>query len=185
MSQTLTNRVEAIKNTPGTGENVQVSEINSAFDKFDNHFIPACKIHNTTQVIASGGSTALQFSSTNFDSYAARSEGAMADLSNDRITIRKAGLYFVRVNGVWLPGTAAGVLRMDLLINAISGNAVFAPAPAGSISQEVVGFYILAVNDLITAAVTQTTGANRSLDYNTYPNIFNLEAIWMGNVVEV
>lgn len=187
MSQTLTDRVEAIKNTPGTGELVQVAEINSAFDKFDNHFIPACKIHNNvTQTVVSGsGQNLLQFNQTIFDSYAARAEGAMADLNNDKIIIRKAGLYMLRANVLANAGTAAGILRLDLLINAGTINSRFDPATAQAQSQELIQFQVCAVNDAITAAVQQTTGANRVYDRNTYSNIFNLEAIWVGSTVEV
>jgi hypothetical protein len=187
MAQTVTDRVQAIKNTPGTGEQVSIAEINSAFDKFDNHFVPACKIHNsTTQAIGSGaGQIKLQFNTTLIDTYAARSEGAMADLSNDLIKIRKAGLYWVRANVLWLTGTAAGILRTDLLINGSTNNATFCAGTAQATSQTVEGLYLLAVNDEITAGVQQTTGASRTLDRNTYQNIYNLEAYWVGGGTEV
>jgi hypothetical protein len=45
--------------------------------------------------------------------------------------------------------------------------------------------YLLAVNDEITAGVQQTTGASRTLDRNTYQNIYNLEAYWVGGGTEV
>lgn len=187
MSQTLTSRVEAIKNTPGTGENVQISEINSAFDKFDNHFIPACKIYgNAQQVIASGGGQVqLLYDTVGFDTYSARSEGAMADLSNDRIIIRRAGLYLLRVNTLFLAGTAAGILRLDMAVNGATALSTFDNGTAQASSLEAWQFRILAPGDLITAFVQQTTGANRTIDDNTYPNINNLEAIWLGSAVEV
>jgi len=91
VSQTLTDRVKAIKNTPGTGENVLVSEINAAFDKFDNHFIPFCKIQGAApQIIGSGaGQVQVTFDTTRTDTYAARSEGAMADLANDELSFAR------------------------------------------------------------------------------------------------
>jgi hypothetical protein len=187
MSQTLTDRVEAIKNTPGTGELVQIAEINSAFDKFDHHFIPACKIQgNAQQTITSGvGQVQLLYDTTVIDTYAARSEGAMAELANDRIRIRKAGLYMLRVNTIFLAGTAAGILRLDMAVNGTTDLSTFDHGVAQASSLEAWQFRILAVNDLITAFVQQTTGANRTIDDNTYPNINCLEAIWLGNATEV
>lgn len=187
MSQTLTDRVKAIKNTPGTGENVLIAEINAAFDKFDGHFIPACKIQGSAdQNITSGaGQVQIQYDTTVIDTYSARSEGPMADLANDRIVIRKTGLYLVRCNILWNSGTAAGILRGDLAINGTTSNSCFDGGIAAALSQEVWGMYSLAAGALITAFVQQTTGATRALTDNTYQNINNLEAIWLGSAVEV
>lgn len=187
MSQTLTDRVKAIKNTVGTGENVLIAEINAAFDKFDNHFIPACKIYgNAPQVVVSGsGQNQILYDTTRIDTYSARSEGPMADLANDRITIRKAGLYMLRVNTLFLAGTAAGILRLDMAVNGVTDMSAFDDGDAQAATLEAWQFRILAVNDLITAFAQQTTGANRTLDDNTYNNLNCLEAIWLGNAVEV
>ena len=185
MTQILTNRVKAIKNTPDTGEQVQIAEINAAFDKLDNHFIPACKIRHTNQSINHNTFTTSQFSITTLDTYAARSEGPMADLVNDKIIIRKAGIYLLRFNNLWLAGTAGGVVRSDLMKNGNPNNAVFDPGPAGAISQVVQHFELLAVNDEISARVFQTSGVARSVDFNTYDHVLELSAIWMGAGVEV
>lgn len=187
MSQTLTDRLKMIKNTPGTGENVLIAEINSAFDKADNHYIPMCKIQGAApQVITSGaGQVQVLFDTTRIDTYAARSEGPMADLANERIVIRKAGLYYLKYNVVWLTGTAAGVLRCDMAINGTTDLSCFDVGVAAATSMEMSQFRILAANDLITAFVQQTTGANRTLDDNTYANINCLEAVWLGSAVEV
>lgn len=187
MTQQLTNRVKAIKNDPGTGELAQISEINAAFDKFDNHFIPMCKIQGAApQVITSGaGQVQVQFDTTRIDTYSARSEGPMADLANDWIKIRKAGLYYIKFNTLWLTGTAAGIIRLDVAINGTTDLSAFDIGVANSMTQEISEYRILAVNDQITAFVQQTTGANRTLDDNTYPNINCLEAVWMGAAVEV
>ncbi len=188
MSQTLTDRVKAIKNTPGSGEFAQVIELNGAFDKLDNHFIPACKIRNTTagQVVVSGsGQNKLQYDATLIDTYAARSEGPMADLANDKIVIRKAGLYLLRANTLANAGTAGGILRLDLGINGTTNNSVFDTGTVQATSQEISTFAIMAVNDYVEAFVQQTTGANMTYSNNTYPHIFNLEAYWMGGAVEV
>lgn len=187
MAQTLTDRLKMIKNTPGTGENVLIAEINSAFDKADNHFIPMCKIQGAApQVITSGaGQVQILFDTTRIDTYAARSEGPMADLANDKIIIRKAGLYYLKLNSLWLTGTAAGITRLDMAINGTTDLSAFDIGVAASITQEISQFRILAVNDVITAFAQQTTGANRTLDDNTYANINCLEAVWMGSAVEV
>lgn len=185
MTQTLTDRVKAIKNQDD--EFVDIDELNSAFDKFDAHFIPMCKIHGSApQVIGSGaGQVQIQYDATRIDTYSARSEGAMADLANDRIIIRKAGLYLLRANSLFLAGTAAGILRLDMAINGTTDLSAFDTGTAQATSIEAWQFRIMAVNDVITAFVQQTTGANRTLDDNTYQNINNLEAIWMGSAVEV
>lgn len=187
MAQTLTDRVKAIKNTPGTGELAQISEINSAFDKLDGHFIPACKIQgNAQQTITSGaGQVQLLYDTTLIDTYSARAEGPMASLASDRITIRKAGLYLLRVNTLFLAGTAAGILRLDMAINGTTDLSTFDSGTAQATSLEAWQLRILAVNDLITAFVQQTTGANRTIDDNTYSNVNTLEAIWLGSAVEV
>jgi hypothetical protein len=186
MSQTLTALKKAIKNTPGTGELAQVSELNDAFDKFDNNFVPACKIRNSaTQVIATGTPTDLQYNATAFDSFAARSEGPMADLSNDRIQIRKAGVYIVKANSWITTVSAVGVMRMDLRINGAATKVCQEIATNTIITQDVWDIMLLAVNDLITCNVNQTSGANRNYSDNTLPNGFELSAVWLGSIIEV
>lgn len=183
MAQTLTNRVEAIKND--NDENILIAEINSAFDKFDNHFIPACKIRNTNQSIPHNVTTNVQFSATTVDSYSARDEGDMADLANDRILIRKTGLYLITFNNLWLSGSAPGLLRSDIVKNGTSVNAVFDPGTAAALSQKVEHSELLTAGDIITARVFQTSGVARSIDHNTYDNVLELSAVWQGSVVEV
>lgn len=185
MTQALTNRVKAIKNDPGSGEQVQVAEFNSAFDKFDNHFIPACKIRATNQSIPNNAFTAVDFTLTTLDTYSARSEGAMADLANNKIIIRKAGIYKCMFKSLWLAGTAAGVLRSDLQKNGAPNDTWFDPGVAGACSQIVTHEELLAVNDEISARVFQTTGVARSIDYNTYDHVLELAVIWVGAGVEV
>jgi len=185
MAQTLTDRLKMIKND--NDENVLIAELNAALDKADGHFIPMCKIQgNAQQVIGSGaGQVQLQYDTTVIDTYAARSEGPMAVLANDRIIIRKAGLYLLRVNTLFLAGTAAGILRLDMAVNGTTDLSTFDNGTAQASSLEAWQFRILAANDLITAFVQQTTGANRTIDDNTYPNVNCLEAVWLGSAVEV
>lgn len=186
MSQTLTNRVEAVNNTPGTGENVLVAEINSNNNKFDHHFIPACKIWSSVdQSLPNNVQTQLLYNTTIFDSYATRSEGAMADLANDRIVIRKAGLYKVRASNLLVAGVAAGIIRSNLAINGVVTNSTFDGPEASAKSQEISGEYILAEGDLITCLMQQNQGSARLNTNNTYQNIFCLSAIWQGNITEI
>lgn len=185
MAQTLTSRVEAILNTPGTGEAAQIAELNTNFSKLDNHFIPACKIRNTNQSIPHNTFTAVQFGTTTLDTFSSRSEGDMADLANDKIIIRKAGIYLIRFNNLWLSGTAAGILRSDLMKNGSPNNAVFDMAPTGAVSQIVQHFDLLAANDEISARVFQTSGVARSIDHNTYDHVLELSVVWLGAGVEV
>lgn len=186
MAETLTNRVKAIKNTPGTGEFADISEVNSAFDKFDNHFIPACKIWSSIdQSIPNNVQTQLLYDTAIFDSYAARAEGPMADLANDRITIRKAGLYYVHASNLLVAGVAAGIIRTNLAINGIVTNSVFDGPQAAAKSQDIFGEYVLAVNDKITCNIQQNQGSARLNTNNTYQNIFTLAAIWQGSITEV
>lgn len=186
MAQSLTSRVKAIKNTPGTGEQVQISEVNSAFDKFDHHFVPACKIWSSIdQSIPNNVVTNLLFNQTIFDSYAARSEGPMADLSNDRIIIRKDGLYRVRCKVLANAGTAAGIIRLNLATNGTVNNSNFLGPEAAAVSQEISDTYVLSNGDNISASVQQSQGSSRVYTNNTYQNIFTLSAVWIGNATEV
>jgi hypothetical protein len=186
MSQTLTDRLKMIKNTPGSGENVLIAEINAALDKADNDFRPACKIWSSVdQSIPNNVSTALLYNTTLTDSYAARSEGPMADLANDRIVIRKAGLYLCGCSILANAGTAAGIMRLNMAINGTVNKSIFDPAPAAAKSQEICEPYVLAASDNISASVQQSQGSSRVYTNNTYQNIFALWAIWLGSVTEV
>lgn len=186
MAQTLTDRVKAVKNTPGTGENVSIAEINSAFDKLDNHFIPACKIWSSIdQSLPNNVNTQLQYNTTIFDTYAARSEGPMADLSNDWIIIRKPGLYYVHASNLLVAGVAAGIIRSNLAINGTVNNSVFDGPQAAAKSQDIFGEYLFAAGDKITCMIQQSQGSARLNTNNTYQNIFTLAAMWSGNNVEV
>lgn len=186
MTELLTNRVKAIKNVPTTGEFVDVSEINSAFDKFDNHYVPACKIWSSVdQSIPNNVNTQLLYNTTIFDSYSARAEGPMADLANEWIIIRKAGLYTVHASNLMVAGVAAGIIRSNLAINGVVSNSIFDGPEAAAKSQDIFGEYVLAVNDKITCFIQQNQGSARINTNNTYQNVFCLSAIWKGSVTEV
>lgn len=184
MTQTLTSRVKAIKNDDA--ETVLISELNSGFDKFDNHFIPACMIeNNAVQSVPSGGLQLMTYNATIYDSFAARSEGAMADLSNDRIICRKAGVYDVEAT-IWTTTlSATGVMSLGLYVNG-NGIKMEQVVPGNNqVTQSVHDSIVLAVNDVITVNAIQTSGAARNYTRNTWPHGFSLSAMWKGSVVEV
>lgn len=186
MAQSLTSRVKAIKNTPGTGEFADISEINSAFDKFDNSFVPSCMIENTAvQSIPNTGLQQLQFNATIWDSFAARSEGPMADLSNDRIICRKTGLYTVG-SRIWTTTiSAVGVMSLGIYVN---GNGQVMEQRTPGAQQEVQSVQDdipLTAGDVIIVNAIQTSGAPRNYSKNTWPHGFVLWATWKGALVEV
>jgi hypothetical protein len=186
MTQTLTTRVKAIKNTPGTGELVQVSEFNSAFDKFDNHFVPACKLRNSiAQSIPHNVGTFLQYDTVALDTYAGRTDGPMADLVNDQIIIQRDGLYFVKANIWTLTVSATGVMRLDITVNGGIQQTVLEQAVATTNTQGIRDFLNLSVGDLVKIKATQTSGAARSYGDNTIPGGFEFGVVWYGAGVEV
>lgn len=190
MAQTVTNRVKAILNTPGTGENVQISELNTNFDKLDNSFVPSAKIYLntgvTTQTLVNNTATAHDYDNTDHDTYSARAEGAMADLAGNRIVIRKAGIYMLAVSTGW-NGNATGVRRLMLFKNAaIIGHIEISPAPAGFVTS--IGLAtpeVCAVNDAFTVQTIQTSGGPLDVANGTIVKACFLAATWMGASVEV
>lgn len=186
MAQSLTNRVKAIKNTPGTGEFADVSEINAAFDKFDNDFRPMCKIENTAvQSIPSGGLQQLQYNGIIYDSYAARSEGPMADLSNDRIICRKSGMYTVGARIWTTTPSATGVMSLGIYVNG-NGQVMEQLTPgAQQCTQSVIDDIELVNGDILIVNAIQTSGAARNYTRNTWPNGFTFWCNWKGTDTEV
>lgn len=184
MSQTLTDRVEAIKNTPGTGENVLVAEINSAFDKFDNHFIPAAKLRNTVaQSVPNNAVTGVVYNTVVYDSYAARSEGAMANAATETITIRKTGLYLI-VNKVAFLASVVGVRRLDINKNgALFHTKTRAGFTGGANVVDISTIEVLTAGDTITSSAYQNFGS--ALDTDPGNNGVELSVAWLGTVVEV
>ena len=182
MAQTLTTRVEAIKNDDL--ENVLVAEINSAFDKFDNHFIPAAKLRNTVlQTIPNNAVTGVVYNTVLYDSYAARSEGAMANAATETITIRRAGLYLI-VNKVAFLASAVGVRRLDINKNgALFHTKTRLGFTGGSNVVDISVIEVLAANDTITSSAYQNFGAG--LDTDPGNNGVELSVVWIGAVVEV
>lgn len=186
MSQTTTDRVKAIKNTPGTGEFVQVSEINDAFDKLDNHFVPAAKMVNSVaQSIPNNAITTATYNTTLFDTYAGRGEGPMANNSTETITIRKSGLYLVTANNSFAVN-ATGVRRADIRKNGTSILSIVNGAFTGGATTLCLSdIFDLDANDTITCVVFQTSGAALDCDGNTFAEGKSLSAVWVGSPVEV
>lgn len=190
MTQQLTSLKKAIKNDPGTGELVSVAELNAAFDKFDNHFIPSCKIYaDVTQSIPNASTTQVAYNQNRHDSFAGRSEGAMADASNDRIIIRFAGLYRVTTH-VSFATNATGYRAVSIKKNAsvIKRVTTDANGTAGIDTSFGVSDDIdCAVNDLITATCLQTSGAALNADptLGGIQDNVSLTVTWLGRITEV
>lgn len=184
MGQTLTSLKKAIKND--NAENVDITEINSAFDKFDNNFVPACMIENTAvQSIPNTGLQLLQYNAIIYDTFAARSEGPMADLSNDRIIIRKTGLYTVTARIWTTTAIAAGVMFLGIYVNGNGITSVQKTPGAQQETQEVTDDLLLNSGDLVTINAIQNSGAPRNYSKNTWPHGFSFAAKWIGSAVEV
>lgn len=184
MAQTLTSRVGAIKNTPGTGEQVSIAEVDAAFDLFDNHFIPTAKLIRTAaspQSVPNNAATGVDYNSTAFDSYATRPEGAMADTTNDRIIIRKDGTYIISAGGSFA-ANATGVRRLDIVKNGVTlagDTALGFTGAANGLSFSAP--FDLVIGDLITVNVFQNSGAGLVWDLNTFAEGNFLSAVWQGS----
>lgn len=181
MGETLTDRVKAIKNDDL--EFVNIAEINAAFDKFDNHFIPSAKLISTvTQTIPNNTVTKLTYSAIGHDSYSARAEGPMASLATDDITVRKAGLYIVSAGYTWV-SNATGVRRIDIVKNGVStaGDIKLGYVGGGN-SITVTTPLVLAVNDVISISVFQNSGAPLDVNNNAFPEGNWLGVVWAGSI---
>ena len=192
MSQTLTDRVKAIKNTPGTGENVLVSEINGAFDKFDNNFVPSAKIVNTaTQAVTSGSTQPIVFNTTRHDTYAARAEGPMADLLNDLIVIRKNGLYMVSLSADFAGNVStAGYRAISIKRGATIMKRITQDANTVTnvdTAMELSDIFVLTAGDQISATALQTSGVSINLDptIGGVNDSVSLAVAWLGGSTEV
>jgi hypothetical protein len=183
MTQTLTSRLGLIKNTPGTGEQVNIAEINSAFDEIDDNFVPAAKIINTNaapQTVPNNAATQILYNATAFDSYSSRPEGPMADTTNDQIIIRKDGVYIVTCGGNFA-ANATGVRRLDVLKNGVTQGGDTAAGFTGAANGLSYSLSLSLFNgDLVTAKAFQNSGAGLVWDLNTFIEGNFLSAIWVG-----
>lgn len=186
MSQTLTTRVNAILNTPGTGELVSLAELNTNFSKFDNHFIPAAKMHFTgVQTLTDNVSATQDFDVVSYDTFAARAEGAMINLATNQIIVRRAGVYnIVGANG--FASNGAGLRRSSIQINGTAIAHTECPPAVGGVTGLIVATTeLLAVNDAITLVTIQTSGGNLGVSNGGFTKAIFLSAVWAGAGVEV
>ena len=179
MTVTTTNRL--LMSKPDDDEFVSVALLNANWDKADADFRPAAKmVASAAQSIVTATTTKCAYNVTNFDSYAARPEGAMINLTNDEITIRKAGLYLVTTSGSFA-ANATGVRRLDIRKNGTSLVSDTRVASAQTCGLHLAGIFAFAVNDLITAACFQNSGGNLNIDGNTFADGMELSVLWLGS----
>jgi len=176
---TPTNRLLLPK--PGGSEFVdEVAHIGIAYDKIDDNFIPCCKLRaSVVQSFADGTPITVGFNVTLFDTYAARGEGPMADLTNDRIIIRKDGIYIFEGSLLFDPD-AIGFRGLRPVINGVGQYEDFEvghPNHFGS-----VGFckpYNLTAGDLLTMIGIQNAG--HALDTELlFVDSISMSATWVG-----
>lgn len=181
MTVTLTNRL--LMSKPDVNELVSIALINNNMDLADANFIPAAKMHaSVAQTFTTGVQTAVAYNVTDYDSYAARSEGAMVNLGTDLITIRKAGLYLVKAQIV-MTANATGTRRFDIQKNGANQIAMHMQGLAGVFANEiVVGQLVCAVNDTIGATQNQNSGGNLASISGSFPDETTLEVTWLGSI---
>lgn len=186
MAQSLTSLLKMIKNTPGTGEQVQIAEINSALDKTDNRFTPGCMIAFTgSQSPASATFTDSDYNQIRHDSFAGRAEGPMADISANVITIRKDGMYFLKTASGFTTN-ATGQRRIAIMVNGTEQvNWERAADAGGPVMLECSIALALVSGDVIKSQIRQTSGGALGVSANTALNGCHLSAHWLGSAVEV
>lgn len=187
MTQSLTQRLDLIKNIPGTGEQVNIAEINAAFDQIDANKIPAAKMRRNagTQAIATATTTTVDFDVVTYDTWALESEGAMADITGNQMNIKIDGIYMVSAGVVY--NTAAtgfralgvalnGVITPYKLRHFIDANAAV-PTPVAVCKP-----MPLSAGDVLTCHVIQNSGGSVNLDQSglTAEDAIYLEAVWQG-----
>jgi len=180
MSVTTTPRLLLSK--PDATELIAISLLNNNMDAIDSDFRPAAKMKATSdQTLTNATVTVLGYNAVDYDSYAARPEGAMVNLTTDLITIRKAGLYLV-INKVAFAPNATGVRRLDLNINGsfFETHAVGAYASANN-TLIMVSPLVLAVNDTLGGAAYQNSTASLAVVGTASQGVY-LAAIWLGNI---
>lgn len=188
MSQTLTQRLDLIKNNPGTNEQVSVAEINSAFDNIDANLVPAAKIRKAagTQAIVTATTTTVDYDSVSYDTWSGSAEGAMADITANTITAKIDGLYHVEA-GVCFDSNVTGFRALGVALNGaitpfklrhfITGLLGGVPTPV-----KVSGDIPMVAGDVLTVRVIQNSGVNLNLDQSgaTAEDAIYLSATWIG-----
>lgn len=182
MTVSLTNRL--LMSKPDNAEFIAVSLLNGNWDKADSDFRPAAQmLANVNQTITNNTTVQVQYNVTGYDSYAARSEGAMVNLGTDTITIRKAGLYYVFCNAHFAAG-ATGTRRLQIAKNGTNLTPHQEPSPSSgaSNSMPIMEPIVCAVNDTITANCFHTQGANLDLTNLGFSDGNYLAVIWAGSI---
>ena len=186
MAQTLTSLLKMILNTPGTNEQVQISELNSNFSKIDNRFTPGCMMAFTgSQSPATATYTDSDYNQIRYDSFAARSEGPMADIGTNQITIRKDGPYLLKAaSGFTTNGT--GQRRISIMVNGVEQvNWERAADAGGPVMLECSIVLLMTAGDVVKSQIRQTSGGALGVTANTALNGCHLSANWFGSAVEV
>lgn len=168
---------------PDNAEFISVALLNGNWDKADANFIPAAQMKTSTnQAITNNLTTKVAYDITAYDSYAARSEGAMVNLTNDEITIRKAGLYSVTALASFA-ANATGIRRLQIAKNGATITPFQQPtvSSGGSTSMIVHELLVLAVNDIISVNCFQTSGGNLDLTNLGFADGNNVCVAWLGN----
>lgn len=181
MAETLTTRLQLIKND--VVELVNINEINAAFDKIDNNYIPTAELLNTTtHSIPVNVTTKMAFNVINFDSYATNVAGAMANVVSNDITIRKTGVYNVSAYGTFdLNGT--GIRRVGYFKNGatqfVNQQLSNASYPVSlSVSKNV---YLVA-GDVIAGSCYHTANVAINITNNGFPEGCGISVSWLGSI---
>lgn len=134
--------------------------------------MPAVRVfHNAAQSITSATPTNLAFNSERIDQ-ASNAADTMHDTvtNNSRLTCRYAGVYIIIANIEWAASTA-GTRILTIRLNATTNiGSTQVQSPTSAIFQQVTPtMWPLAVNDFVTAEVTQNSGG--ALNVNATGNI--------------
>jgi len=181
MTVTTTPRLTLSK--PDGAELVSIALINANSDKIDSNFIPAAKMTaSAAQSVPNNALTTAAFNTTGFDTYAARPEGAMVNLTTDTITIRKDGIYYVSLNAAFV-ANATGVRRGDIRKNGTSLLSIVDLSFSGGANcVKISDFFAFVTNDAITGGLFQNSGAALNADGNTFAEGMALSVIWVGSL---
>jgi hypothetical protein len=152
-----------VKNTAwadgsGGGTPVTAAKLNVYEDGiFNAHQQPAVRVfRNTTQSIANGTATAVQFNAERFDT-AGGAASTMHDTvtNNTRLTCRYAGKYMITGHIEWAGSPNTGT--MLFLLNATTTIAQI-QVPGDFRIMSLCTIYDLAVNDFVELQVAQSSG---------------------------
>lgn len=188
MSNTVTQRLNLIKPTPGTNDPADISELNTNADLIDAWLIPAAKIRKAagTQSIATATTTSVDYDSVTYDTWAAESEGAMANITANNITARINGLYHVEA-GICIATNATGFRALGVAVNGVITPyqlRTFMDSTDGGLATivQISGDIPLSAGDALHCAVLHNAGSSLNLDQSdaTATDAIYLSATWVG-----